>query len=128
MPMTNIPLNVETSNYLKQICDVTSLFLSSVTFIVREMITECCDVTRDKMMICARTCSSEEGAVEVEGAAGGEDPRLPVVIIVLFCHGVIIIIIIIIIIISNVRLLLLELAKYSIDTKNVSILDRNLII
>ena len=54
-----------------------------------------------------RTCSSEEGAVEVEGAAGGEDPRLPVVIIVLLCHGVIIIIIIIItIIISNyVRLL-----------------------
>ena len=43
------------------------------------------------MMICVRTCSSEEGAVEVEGAAGGEDPRLPVVIIVLFCHGVIII-------------------------------------
>ena len=43
-----------------------------------------------------RTCSSEEGAVEVEGAAGGEDPRLPVVIIVLLCHGVIIIIIIII--------------------------------
>ena len=39
-----------------------------------------------------RTCSSEEGAVEVEGAAGGEDPRLPVVIIVLLCHGVIIII------------------------------------
>ena len=45
-------------------------------------------------MICDRTCSSEEGAVEVEGAAGGEDPRLPVVIIVLLCHGVIIIIII----------------------------------
>ena len=55
-------------------------------------------------MICDRTCSSEEGAVEVEGAAGGEDPRLPVVIIVLLCHGVIIIIITIII--SNyVRLL-----------------------
>ena len=48
-----------------------------------------------------RTCSSEEGAVEVEGAAGGEDPRLPVVIIVLLCHGDIIIIV------SNyVRLLL----------------------
>ena len=38
-----------------------------------------------------RTCSSEEGAVEVEGAAGGEDSCLPVIIIVLFCHGDIII-------------------------------------
>ena len=38
-----------------------------------------------------RTCSSEEGAVEVEGAAGGEDSCLPVVIIVLLCHGDIII-------------------------------------
>ena len=53
-------------------------------------------MSHDKMMICDRTCSSEEGAVEVEGAAGGEDPRLPDVIIVLFCHGVIIIIIFII--------------------------------